>query len=97
MDTSLERMAGQQTNENLPGHVHGPQSQNEFITLIGDAIRSSTCALISKSALFSIMADTTPDLSHKDQISLVVRIGDENFDSFERLVKIDEITDKTGD
>ena len=43
------------------------------------------------------MADTTPDVSHVDQISLIIRYVDEKFQVQERLLKISEINVKTGD
>ena len=43
------------------------------------------------------MADTTPDVSHVDQISLIIRYVDEKFQVQERLLKISEIYVKTGD
>ena len=73
------------------------QSQNEFISLIGDAVRTNVCQSVNRSEIYSIMADTTPDLSHKDQLSLVIRFVDDMFEVFERLIKISEIQDKTGD
>ena len=41
------------------------------------------------------MADTTPDISHVDQISLIIRYVDGYFDIQERLVMISEIKDET--
>ncbi len=43
------------------------------------------------------MADTTPDVSHLDQISLIIRYVDAEFEIHERLVKISEIKEKSGD
>lgn len=43
------------------------------------------------------MGDTTPDVSHLDQISLIIRYVNGQFEIQERLSKISEIKDKTGD
>ena len=43
------------------------------------------------------MEDTTPDISHADQISLVVRYVNDNLESKERLMKISQIKGNTGD
>ena len=43
------------------------------------------------------MADTTPDVNHVDQISLIIRYVDEKLQVQERLLKISEINVKTGD
>ena len=42
------------------------------------------------------MADTTPDISHINQISLLIRYVDGNSDIYECLVMISEIKNKTG-
>ena len=73
------------------------KSQNEFISLIGSAVRMKIIDEIKLSGIFAVMADTTPDSSHVDQISLIVRYVDENFEIKERLIMISEITKKSGD
>lgn len=50
-----------------------PQSQNEFIKLLGDHVRIEIFQRISKSKYFSILFDSTPDISHTDQMSQVIR------------------------
>ena len=42
------------------------------------------------------MADTTPDKSHLDQISLIIRYVDGTFNVRECLVMVSEIKGKTG-
>ena len=42
------------------------------------------------------MTETTPDKSNRDQISLLIRYVNENFDIKKRLVKMSEIKSKTG-
>lgn len=42
------------------------KSQNQFISLIGEGIRSSIVQEIKSAKFFPIMADTTPDKSHQD-------------------------------
>ncbi|XP_069077657.1 zinc finger MYM-type protein 1-like [Pleurodeles waltl] len=50
-----------------------PQSQNEFISLLGDHIRTVIFQNIIKAKYFAIMFDSTPDISHTDQMSQVIR------------------------
>ena len=52
---------------------------------------------IKSSGAFAAMADTTPDVSHLDHISLVIRYVNTEFEIQERLVKISEIKGKRGD
>lgn len=74
-----------------------PQSQNEFIDLLGIEVRQRMVEEIKSSGAFAAMADTTPDASHLDQISLVIRYVNTEFEIQERLVKISEIKEKSGD
>ena len=74
-----------------------PHSQNEFINILGHETRKILIEQIHSSGVYAIMADATPDVSHVDQISLIIRYVDEQFQIQERLLKISEINDKTGD
>ena len=71
-------------------------SQNEYINLTGDKVRKLIAEEIVSAKLFAVVADTTPDKSHRDQISLVIRYVNKRIDIKERLVKISEIKGKTG-
>ena len=73
-----------------------PQSQNEFINILAHETRKILVEQICSSDVYAVMADTTPDVSHLDQISLIIRHVDEKFQIYERLLKISEINDKTG-
>lgn len=46
--------------------------------------------------MYSVMSDTTPDVSHKDQLSICVRYVDSLGEINERLLAICEANDKTG-
>ncbi|XP_024120007.1 zinc finger MYM-type protein 1 isoform X3 [Oryzias melastigma] len=52
----------------------GETIQNELIDCISERILKSILSEISKSKYFSIILDCTPDLSHREQISLIIRI-----------------------
>ena len=71
-------------------------SQNEYINLIGDEGGKLIAEEIVSAKFFAVVADTTPDKSRRDQISLVIRYKNEQFDIKERLVKTSEIKGKTG-
>ncbi|XP_050509137.1 uncharacterized protein LOC126886307 [Diabrotica virgifera virgifera] len=72
------------------------ESQNEMISLIGSEVRSLIIEEIKECLFFSIMADTTLDLSHKDILSLVIRYADNKGNIHERLIKTVECCDKSG-
>ncbi|CAB3987849.1 zinc finger MYM-type 1-like [Paramuricea clavata] len=71
-------------------------SQNEFIKLIGDAVRDRVVKKLEEAPAFSVMADTTPDVSNKDQMSIVVRYVADNT-PVERLLSLTVLEDKSGD
>lgn len=73
-----------------------PQTQNEFIQLLSEQIRQKVQEEIQEAKFFSVLADTTPDASNKDMLSIVIRTVDENGIPRERLLSMIEATDKTG-
>jgi hypothetical protein len=81
-----------------PYHVTymSPESQNEFISLIANEIEKTIITEIKSCDFFSVMADTTPDSSNKDMLTIVIRTVDENCKPRERLLSISECIDKTG-
>lgn len=46
---------------------------NEFITLMKDHLLKTICDEIRTAKYFSIIVDSTPDISHVDQLSLIIR------------------------
>ena len=65
-----------------------------MISLIATELKSKIIDKINSSNFFSVMADTTPDMSHKEIMSIVVRTASENGEIWERLLKSVECTDK---
>ena len=75
-----------------------PRRQNEFITLLGEEIREKISNKVKKSEYCSVMADTTPDVSHVDELSVAVRFVDvDTLKPEEHLVYVKETYDKTGE
>ena len=52
---------------------------------------------ITESEITTVIADTTPDVSHVDQLSVVARYMDPHGILRERLVDMTDIDKKTGD
>ena len=74
------------------------QSQNEFIMLLGEEIKGIISDKVNQSGFCSVMADTKPDVSHSNELSVAVRFVDsETLEPEERLVRVSETNDKTGD
>ena len=86
-------------NKNLRSyHVTytSPKSQNEFINLIAKQAETEIISKINSCSFYTIMADTTPDASHKDMLSVIIRIVDDCCKPSEYLLDVVEVFDKTG-
>jgi len=65
----------------VKSHTHSAtflfgKKQNEFIELLGNEVRQSISQRVKKSKYYWMMFDTTPDVSHNDQMSQVLRFVD---------------------
>jgi hypothetical protein len=59
-------------------------------------VHDSIISRLNKSLFWSVMVDSTPDVSHKDMMSLVIRFVNEDDQAEERVLYINEIKSKTG-
>ncbi|CAF1353507.1 unnamed protein product [Rotaria sp. Silwood1] len=72
------------------------QSQDEYVQLLGEAVESLVIEEINKSPFISIMADSTPDTSHREMYSIVIRFT-KNYQVEERLLSVQELPSKVGE
>lgn len=61
------------SNEKSKTKYLSPQIQNEMIQLLNDCVLERIISEIKQQPFFSIIVDTTPDISRKDQLSVVIR------------------------
>ena len=57
--------------------------QNELITLLGTTLRKTIIGKIDRAPFWSVILDTTSDITRRDQLSVVIRwvhVGDEHFE-----------------
>lgn len=97
----VQRIRDSQHNKNrLQVHYLSRRIQNEFIELCGSFVQNKILEQIRTSKYFCIVADATPDCSHKEQTSLIIRyvkiIDGSNFSIEERFITFDSFVLKTG-
>ncbi|KAB0790667.1 hypothetical protein PPYR_14893 [Photinus pyralis] len=76
-----------------------PKIQNELIAIAGNAVRNEIVSRIKQAKYFSVILDTTPDVSKSEQLSLVVRYVEKNGKTCsieERFLMFIEVKEKTG-
>lgn len=54
-------------------HYLGANIQNELIKLLSEKVKEKIVSDIKAAKCFSVLLDCTPDLSHQEQLSLVIR------------------------
>lgn len=77
---------------NAETHVHylGHDIQNEFIILMSNNIRNKIIDYIKKAKYYTIIMDCTPDISHNEQLSIMVRVVNMYDDDQSKCPNIDE-------
>ncbi|CAF3464344.1 unnamed protein product [Rotaria sp. Silwood2] len=72
------------------------RSQDEFLEQIGTFVISSIVQQVQNAPFYSIMIDSTPDYSHREIYSLVLRYVHVGLNVNERVLRLNELPSKTG-
>jgi hypothetical protein len=59
---------------------------DEFVNLIEDKVKNRIIEEIKEATYYSIIVDSTPDISHTDQLSLIIRYVSNNGSIYERFL-----------
>lgn len=72
------------------------ESQNAMLEALGETVREEILKEVKSAGMFSVIIDTTTDISKLDQFAFVLRYCSNDGDIFERLVCVDAVVDTTG-
>lgn len=102
MREHIHRIQASKLDSTRMTHYLGDQIQNEIIDLLGTTIKNYILNKVRESKYFSIILDCTPDVSHTEQITVILRYvilnsETKNVTTCESFIGFCPITSSTGE
>jgi len=90
------------SNNEIHDHYLGKNIQNEFIDILGKTVRKNIIDRIKLVKYFSVILDCTPDISHKEQMTLIIRYvaqkdNNSQYEINEQFIKFLQVSSSTGE
>ncbi|KAL4112340.1 hypothetical protein QTP88_016149 [Uroleucon formosanum] len=84
----MDRWIKETSKRSYKVHYLGPRSQNEFIELLANETRKIIVNEVKEAIIYSVSADTTPDITHEDRLAVCTRYVNNQGKAVERLLEI---------
>ena len=89
----------QENNSRMHAHYLSPRSQNEFIDECSKVVLNAIVEEVKQALYYSIIVDGTPDVSHPEQITFILRyvnLNEKVWKICERLLRMEDCDKKGG-